>query len=88
MEREVLEKAIQGFNAERFPEAWTKLVKLESSGFKVEFGGTTCTACGFEEHFKDLEIYLKQTLKNEYKISKIERPKTDQYLVTYSFEEK
>jgi hypothetical protein len=60
MNRKAIEKAIEGFNKYRSPEATAKLVSVGKKSFVAEFTGPFCRTCGFHDYFEDFRLILEE----------------------------
>jgi len=68
--KEKVTKGIEQFNKYRSPEAKAKLISLNSKSFKIEFTGSFCRTCGFNDYFDDFKIFLEE-FKLKTKIGEI-----------------
>ena len=69
------------FNKYRFPECKARVIKNEKEKLTVEFSGTSCFSCCFDEHFEDYRLLLEER-GEKYEIEKIENKK-EKFIVVY-----
>ncbi len=58
--RGAVEEAVEEFNRHHGAEASARVVEWLEDGFRVEFTGSFCLACGFYDYFDDLALMVRE----------------------------
>lgn len=84
MNKETLENLTEKFNRFRNPECRAEVVEKKDDEIKVKFTGTSAHfSCCFDEHFIDYKYMLKDFLKIDFKLEKVERISDEEFVVKY-----
>lgn len=83
MDARSLRKVTREFNFLRSPECRARTVGNDERSLTVEFTGSTCFSCCFDEHFVDYVYYIEDLTGERFEIAGIERIAPDKFRVVY-----